>query len=70
MSLSEVYQSADNARYMLSLESSRDAISSVVLVMQAEVGICLFLSVQSVCAIWSHEVKKDAQHVVMVVISR
>lgn len=47
---------------MLSLESSKDAISSVSSYSRAEVSDCLLPSIQSVCAIWLHDIEVDAQH--------
>jgi hypothetical protein len=49
---------------MLSLEPSKDAISSVSSYSRAEVSDCLFSSIQSVCAIWLHDIEVDAQHMV------
>jgi hypothetical protein len=42
---------------MLFLNSSKGAISWASSVLQVEVDVCLFLSVQKICAIWLHDFK-------------
>lgn len=54
---------------MLSLQSSKDTISSVSrCLVAAEARTLLFLSIQDVCAIGLHDIKVDAQHDIVVVV--